>query len=377
MKIERNADIITGSEDLEHLYTFRNFPVFMGCTDTLQTSDMVAEMSFWISRSSGMIQLNPLLPLDILYPEAHGAGLVGASWATHHQIFADFIGKYNPSSVLEIGGAHGVLATKYLAKKKLPWTILEPNPTPIEGCEAQIIKGFFDDNFRFTGDVDAIVHSHVFEHIYDPDIFVNHLAGFLKLGQKLIFSVPNMRVMLERKYTNCLNFEHTVYLSEDYIEHLLAKHGFRLLSREYFLDDHSIFYSFARATETVPTALPADLYSINKKLYLTYIQFHEKLVSDINQQLATTENGRIFLFGAHVQAQYLIGFGLNLPRIEAILDNDSNKQGKRLFGTDKIVASPSILGNLVSPTVIVRAGTFTSEVVAQIKSINPTTRLIL
>ncbi len=377
MKIERNADVITALEDLEHLYTFRSFPVFMGCTTAPQANDTVADMSFWVSRSSGMIQLNPLLPLDILYPEAHGAGCVGASWATHHQALADFIGKYNPSSVLEIGGAHGILATNYQAKKRLPWTILEPNPTPIKECEAQIIKGFFDENFRFSDDVDAIVHSHVFEHIYNPDLFVKHLSDFLKPGKRLIFSVPNMRVMLERKYTNCLNFEHTIYLSEAYIECLLAKHGFRILERINFLDDHSVFYSAVRDVETAATELPANLYHINKKLYLDYIQFHEKLVADINQQLVMAKNGRTFLFGAHVQAQYLIGFGLDLHNVEAILDNDTKKHGKRLFGTDKQVASPSILENLESPTVIVRAGTFTNEVVAQIKNINPTTRLVL
>ena len=32
-KIFRNRDIIYENEDLEHLYNFKNFPVFMGCTD--------------------------------------------------------------------------------------------------------------------------------------------------------------------------------------------------------------------------------------------------------------------------------------------------------------------------------------------------------
>jgi hypothetical protein len=213
--------------------------------------------------------------------------------------------------------------------------------------------------------------------MYAPELFVKHLSDFLKPGKKLIFSVPNMRVMLERKYTNCLNFEHTIYLSEDYIEYLLAKYGFRVLERQYFLDDHSVFYSAIRDIETESTELPVNLYRINKKLYFEYLQFHEKLVAEINKQLIKIENSRTFLFGAHVQAQYLIGFGLNLDKIEAILDNDINKQGKRLFGTNKLVAEPSILGGLESPTVILRAGTFTNEVVAQIKSINSTTLFIL
>ena len=377
MKIERNTDVITGAEDLELLHTFYNFPVFMGCSTSPKIDDVVADMSFWISATSGMIQLNPLLPLDVLYPEAHGAGCVGSSWAKHHLALAEFIGKFNPSSVIEIGGAHGILATNYQNTKLIPWTILEPNPTPIDGCKAQIIKGFFDENFKFQGDVDAIVHSHVFEHIYNPDLFVKDLSDFLKVGKKLIFSVPNMRVMLERKYTNCLNFEHTAYLSEIYIESLLAKYGFKVLEKEYFWDDHSIFYSATRESEIKPIQLSNDLYSTNKKLYLDYIEFHEKLVEDINRQLSDADANNAFLFGAHVQAQYLIGFGLDTSKIKAILDNDSKKHGKRLFGTEKIVFSPLMLEGLNKPIVIIRAGTFTDEIVSQIRTINPSTRFIL
>jgi hypothetical protein len=376
-RIERNADIITGSEDLEHLYSFQNFPVFMGCTTAPKANDTVFDMSFWISRSSGMIQLNPLLPLDVLYPEAHGAGCVGASWAKHHQALADFLGNLNPTSVLEIGGAHGILATNYQLIKKIPWTILEPNPTPIDECEARIIKGFFDENFKCTDDVDAIVHSHVFEHIYNPDMFVKHLADFLPTGKRLVFSVPNMRIMLQRKYTNCLNFEHTAYLSEQYIDYLLVKHGFVICEKKYFLDDHSVFYSAIRSDKAIPVKLSSELYNVNKNLYLDYIEFHERLVNNINQQLQAKTKSKIFLFGAHVQAQYLIGFGLDLSKVDVILDNDPQKIGKRLYGTDKIVASPSILQGMEAPVVIIRAGTFTDEIVAQIKGINLTTQFII
>ena len=41
----------------------------------------------------------------------------------------------------------------------------------------------------------------------------------------------------------CANFEHVTYLPEDLVEHLLIKHGFNILEKKYFLDDHSIFYA--------------------------------------------------------------------------------------------------------------------------------------
>lgn len=375
MQIERNADVICGERDLEHLHTFSAFPVFMGCTATPRSSDVTADMSFWVSRRSGMVQLNPLLSLDVLYPEAHGAGCVGRLWAVHHQTFAEFIKKYEPASVLEIGGAHGILAVNYQSIASIPWTIVEPNPTPVAECRARIIKGFFTESFDPQVEVDTVVHSHVFEHMYDPAQFVRQLAEFLAPGKKLIFSVPNMRVMVERKYTNCLNFEHTILLSEEYIEFLLSSHGFRLLERQYFLDDHSIFYAAVRDPDAQVQPLPAGLYERNRAAYLAYVDTHLQLIEKINAEIRG--KSRVFLFGAHAQAQYLLGFGLDASSIEAVLDNDKNKQGKRLYGTDKLVRSPEELRALEAPTVIVRAGTFTDEIVSQIRDINPSTRFLL
>ncbi|MBA3035772.1 MAG: methyltransferase, partial [Desulfobacterium sp.] len=74
--IERNHCVISGNEDLELLYSFKDFPVFMGCVDQPPEEDLKTDMNWWISKSTGSIQLNPLLPLDILYQEQH-AGSVG------------------------------------------------------------------------------------------------------------------------------------------------------------------------------------------------------------------------------------------------------------------------------------------------------------
>jgi SAM-dependent methyltransferase len=370
--IERDFDVITGSPNIEHLDTLENVPVFMGCVDHQEALDLRQDIAWWISRESGLIQLKKLLPLDVLYPESHGAGAIGALWGKHHKAFAKFLNQSTPTSIFEVGGAHGILALEYRQFDDIPWTILEPNPAPTDGCEAHFIKGFFDEHFKYSDHFDTVVHSHVFEHIYNPDEFMAHLSGFMSPGKKLVFSLPNMQVMLERKYTNCLNFEHTVYLSEDYIEYLLTNNGFKVVEKSYYLDDHSIFYAAIKETNTPPTQLNVDLYTTNRNLYLAYIEHHKELIFNINNQLSKIEVEDVFLFGAHVQSQYMIGFGLDVSKIKCILDNDSNKHGKRLYGTDMMVASPNILKNLHFPLIIVRAGTFTEEIVTQIKEINPT-----
>lgn len=359
--IERSCCVITGSKDLQPLHEVKRFPVFMGCVSSPASQDVVADMRWSISRSSGLIQLSSLIPLDVLYPESHGSGGVGRLWDMHHKAFAKYLSHIAPSSVLEIGGAHGILSREYKQFGQIPWTILEPNPSPVEGCDARYIKGFFDDNFKLGESVDAVVHSHVFEHVYEPDQFMRHLSGYMEAGKNLVFSLPNLQRMLEKKYTNCINFEHTVFLTEPYIEYLLTKHGFRLIDKAYFMEDHSIFYSAVRDPSVVPISLQVNLYEQNRQIYKEYVDYHEKLIQNLNQKIQEAITP-VYLFGAHIFSQYLIVNGLATDKIVNILDNDPNKQGRRLYGTNLIVQSPKVLRNLENPIVILKAGIYNKEI---------------
>lgn len=375
--IKRSSCAITGDMDLEPLDELKGFPVFMGSVDSPASQDVTADMCWSISRKSGLVQLTKLIPLDILYSESHGSGDVGRLWDLHHKAFANFTAdNATPQSVLEIGGAHGRLCKEYVQLKNIPWTIIEPNPIPVQGCSARFIKGFFDEHFRYSEIFDTVIHSHVLEHIYKPTVFMSHLSGFMRAGQKLIFSLPNMHAMLTRKYTNCINFEHTMFLTEPYVEYLLSKHGFRLATKEYFMDDHSIFYSAVRDVEVKPVILPQNLYEKNKKLYIDYVDYHKMLIADLNQKMSETTQP-IYLFGAHVFAQYLLEMGLNTAKIVSLLDNDPNKQGRRLYGTKLNVSSPKVLSDVSNPIVILKAGVYNDEIKQDImKNINKSTQFL-
>ena len=114
--IDREKCSVTDSEDLEIIHSVKDFPVKMGCTDRPQELDLKAEMLWAISKSSGLIQLKKLIPLDLLYSEQHGPGTVGKTWKLHHQEFAKFLIKHGFGNVLEIAGAHGIL---YVESQKI------------------------------------------------------------------------------------------------------------------------------------------------------------------------------------------------------------------------------------------------------------------
>lgn len=359
--INRDNDVIFGNNDLEDLYTFKQFPVFMGCVEQDYSKDILCDMNWKISKRSGMIQLNPLLPLDIIYSAEHGSGTTGKAWDEHHTSFANFIYKFKPKSVLEIGGLHGILAQKYLQlDDSVKWTMIEPNPTVNANLPIKIIKGFFDDKFTSKEKFEAIIHSHVLEHVYNPDEFISHKSSFMNEGDLLVFTLPNMQAMLENNYTNCINFEHTIYFTEPYIEYFLNKHNFELIEKQYFRKDHSIFYS-ARKVNNISSNLPVGLYEKNKSTFEKYIKNHIDDVNKINQIITKTDLP-VYLFGAHIFSQYLISFGLDTSKIICLLDNDNKKDNKRLYGTSLISKNPKILKNIPKAIIILRAAGYSDEI---------------
>ena len=359
--INRNNDIVFNNNDLEDLYIFKSFPVFMGCTQQDSSKDILSDMSWKISSESGMIQLNPLLPLDVVYSAEHGSGTTGKIWDEHHTSFSNFIYKFKPKTILEIGGLHGILAKKYLElDNNINWTMVEPNPTVDPNLPIKVIKKLFDDKFISDNKFEAVIHSHVLEHIYNPNEFISHKSSFMNDGDLLIFTLPNMKAMLENNYTNCLNFEHTTYITEPYIEYFLNKHNFKLVEKQYFKKDHSIFYC-AKKTNNILANLPNELYKKNKTTFQKYINSHLNDVNKINKIINKT-NLPVYLFGAHVFSQYLISFGLNVSKIEYLLDNDVKKENKRLYGTSLISKNPKILKDIPEAIVILRAAGYNDEI---------------
>ena len=363
--IIRDQDVISGQPDLTPLYTIKNFPVFMGCVDHLMGEDVVADVTYCISESTGMIQVNPLLPLEVVYQAEHAPGLVGREWSLHHKAFADFIMQYRPHKVFEIGGAHGILSKNcYNIDNSIDWTILEPNPVVTEGSTAKIIKDFYTEETILPTDVDMLVHSHTLEHVYNPGEFFRAL-GNISTGTRMCFAIPNLRKQLEYKYTNVINFEHTFLCTEEFAEWWLLCNGFTILEKQVYKDDHSIFYSTIRSDKEIQNISPPSAYDQNLQLFNEYISYHTAAINELNDKIKQL-NGPLYLFGAHVFSQFLIAFGLDTTNVRFILDNSESKQNKRLYGTKFEIRSPAELKHDNSPVVILKAGIYNKEIIEDI-----------
>jgi len=367
----RDKSAVTGKDNLEHLYTLKDFPVFMGCVDTPQEDDFVADMIWDICKDTGIIQLRELPPLEILYTNQHNDG-TGKVWQDHYAAFAEFLHEFKPKNILEIGGAHDYIFQNYeKLDPNINWTTVEPNPEHITSEKIKVVKAWFDDKFTINSPVDTVIHSHVFEHMFEPMQFIKHISGFLKKGQRHVFAFPNFLPMLQNKWTNCLNFEHTVFLTEEITDFIMKREGFIVLKKQYYGNAHSIFYATEKGD--VPSKLLAlpNKYDEYKNLYTDYVNYHLDMVNKLNSLVEKSENP-VYLFGAHIFSQTLIQFGLETDSIVSILDNSSIKQGKRLYGTGFTVESPKILKDKGPVNVILKVASYDAEIKKDIlENINP------
>ncbi len=352
----RTVSVLTKKPNLEHLHTIEKFPVYMGCVSTVE-KDVFKELTFDICRDTGIIQLRTTLPLSLtnIYPHNDNTGKL---WESHNEEFLSFISSFGVKNVMELGGGSGKLAHGYLElQKDCQWTIHDKNYIGTPHRNIQVKYDWFNTNTDLST-YDAVIHSHVFEHIHQPNAFLKNVRKNVNKEAYHIFSVPNLYEWLKNKYMNCLNFEHTLFLTEDIIDELLEKNGFRVVRKQKY-KDHSIFYACLPCSPNKNLQFK-NRYTEYKELFVEFVEHYNSVVSSLNAKIQNETE--VYLFGAHIFSQYLISRGLDIQNIKFILDNSRLKNKQRLYGTSLRVEYPDILKDKHNPVVILLAGVYSDEI---------------
>lgn len=365
--VPHNKSIITGKENLQPLYTFRNYPVFFWCVDSPREQDVVADMSWAICPESWVIQLDKLIPLEVLYQEQHVDG-TWPTWAQYYKDFAAYIWEKAQGNILEIGWGMWKLAKEVLGNSSISdYTVIEPNPIIEENEKLHIIKWFFDGNTKIDKKIWSVIFSQVLEHIYDPNEFIANIHSFLEMWDSLIFAYPNLKKWLENKYTNAINYEHCMFLTDYFVDVLIQKHWFEIIDKTFY-KDHSIFYTCKKSTKRDDISFE-NKYTEYKKIFDEYIWYYDNLIQWLQEKI-TNFKWEIYIFWGHIFSQHLIVCGLPENRIQAVLDNSPLKNKRRLYGTNLIVEYPWIIEWKKEVAVILKAWIYQEEIKKQLKELN-------
>ncbi len=374
--VSRASCIVKKREDLEEVFRVKNFPVYIGTTCESREEDYENDLIFDISQSSGMIQIRELMPLEIVYGQYH-CEAIGPTWKKHHREFVEFLNRFPVNRILEVGGSNAYTAKQFLeANSSSQWCIIDPSPLKADENidRLKVIEDFVSEESiaKWAYKPDTVVHSHAFEHMYDPDKFMKSISDNLEIGDYQVFAVPYLKKYFENRYSNVLNFEHTFYLSEQFVDYYLEKYGFEIVDKKYF-QEHSIFYSTIKKSSPNLNLQCENYYQENKLMLQDYKRYFNELVEILNKKLDDKE---FYLFGAHVFSQFLIKMGLKSDKIINVLDNSKIKNGQRLYGTDAICLLPDAINEASNPIVVVFAGGYQQEIEEQLRDLRPNVTII-
>lgn len=374
--IKRTKCVVCLAPNLTEKMVLKEFPAYMGVTESNFDEDLFFDQTWVECQECSTFQLSDLLPLDVLYPENHFEP-VGETWLAHHAAFAEFVMHETSVSaeLLEIGGASGNLAAIITsARPAVRYLIVEPNFTGnLE--EVEVINGFIEDHLELVSECDAVIHSHVLEHLYNPVETLNLISSKMKLGAKMMISFPNLRELLTLGGSNALNFEHTFFADEEVLRQILSNASLSV-DRVHRFRNHSYFISCTRHDRPREIVLKIQGDKATESLFSRSWQIIETVARDFNQAVFENPDSRAYLFGAHIFSQGLLLKGVDQDACTSILDNSLAKQDKRLYGTKLRVNHPESLKNDVKPVVALIASQYQREIREQLLAINTQTILV-
>jgi len=352
--MRRTRCVFCDSDKLETLYSVSSFPIYMGSTQSLDSEK--EDLTYGKCLECNGVQILNLVELDTLYAENHNTEVVGGIWQRHFASFQEFIKRSeNIAIVLEIGDPSFKLESVLAKCKK--WYLVQPNLKNFKlPKKVTYIDSFVNNDLPLKLDdkVDAVVMSHVFEHLYDPREVLGYLKDCLSEDGSIFISIPNFKESLKGKKIPPLNmhFEHTFFASTNKVIDLFNGTGFDV-EQVYNFETHSVFLQFKKK------GVKAD-------------ESVKEILSDYAQMVEEWNNSysKYYLYGCHFPAQLLVSLGLDTKKIICVLDNSQMKQGKLLYGTNLRVESPTIIEKDSNPIVCCEMGVYNDEIKKQLKGYN-------
>ena len=310
------------------VYAFNIYNTTNIVSSKVFTDDEIKILNFMSCVNCGCIQLKNLFLQSEIYSQPLQI-FDGPVTRKHHDLFCDFIiaNTNYEEELFEIGGAYGNLAKRIIKKydtdhKDIKYSILEYSSESYPAIDkVNYISG--DCELYAYNNIDTIIMSHVFEHLYRPRDFVKNISD--TNVQNVFISIPDMDNLTINGDINNLNILHTFYLNTQYIANLFSMYGYNIKKIENY-DSHSNFYHFKKEN-----AISAFSYK-NLELPIKQKLFYEKNIETIN---SINIDRPFYICPSGFYGQFIY-FHLNdetRKNLIGFLDGDKFKIGKRLSGT--------------------------------------------
>lgn len=377
------------------VYEFRNKcifceeKVFVDCFDIINTINYTEDLDVSYNENEiinlnfvgcvkcGGVQLKNLFDPNLIYGKASHC-TENDEWVKHNNSFISFIKKniIKNNKVIEIGGGLGKFAKNAMNEIKTidSYKILEIGH-PIKNVELaqkiEFLEGNCEDyNFNEL-DVDTIIMSHVFEHLYDPKKFVKNISN--ANIKEIFIAIPHMEVLMENGDINNLNVQHTFYIDAKYIASLFNEFSYSLNETLNYADN-SLFFYFKK-NFTPSNFKSKELYA-NVNLIKTLDHFYNNLKEKISK---IDIDHRFFICpsGFYGKIVYYYLKEETKKNVIGFLDGDKNKINKRLSGTNHLVYHKEFIQHRENVTILLISEKYKEKLIEELDEYNKSINFLI
>ena len=192
---------------------------------------------------------------------------------------------------------------------------------------------------------DLVCLLHTFDHLPDPNQFLNDIKSLLDIGSYLLIEVHSLDKMIQKSEGAIFAHEHTCYYSEVTLKNLLATHDFEVVDYN-FIDDKKMRGSSQVIlckfnSEKNHSIINSNEISVSTKEFILQLSKANKAVKTYINGLSS-ENYRVSGFGGWGRGIGSIAQAeLTEKELYCVFDNNQNLNECYIPGTNIPIYSPS------------------------------------
>ena len=332
-------------------------------------------------KKCGLVQTDTLIEPKVLFKDYRYISSVGMQ--KHFNSYADWLvskeGVKPIDSVLEFGCNDGPLLDA-LRSRGIHNTIgIDPAANIVKlgrkkglNIECDFFNSEFVEDNRWENKFDYILASNTFAHITDINSVVKGVEQSLKKDGKFIIEVQYLVDLVDKFQFDFMYHEHLYYYTVTSLNHLLSKHGLKIIDVERVpIHSGSIRVIATKNFGDEVNSIVEELIEIEKE-YEDLSNFSlsiEKALSNLKTFLDNNKDKKIIGYGASGRANVVVGT-LNLDEIyiDYIID-ESPERYNRLTSNGKIrILPPSKIGE--ADYILIFAWNFSDMIIEKTKHLN-------
>ncbi|MDR3352202.1 MAG: methyltransferase domain-containing protein [Zoogloeaceae bacterium] len=256
--------------------------------------------------------------------------------------------------IIDIGCAQGGLLKALARRGFSSLSGIDPSACCVEQIKTlgfSAWQGHFDNLPSESEKYDFIISTQVLEHVLDTHGAFCALRKLLAPGGKIYVEVPNAARYHNGKDTlpfQEINQEHINHFDITHMEILCASHGFTVT--DVYKNQYNVLGVLLTCGGGTSSSCCQKDKTRLKQILSTYILESQQRMYEFSEKI---RGKSVALWGAGARTQWLLAAPVwNETKIEAIVDRDPRKQGKRLAGC--VIQSPEAgLRHLPDDTLIV------------------------